>query len=201
MQEKKYNTTKLINKSLDNLTNNIVFDKNLDDKSIMYSLFAIITLDIMANKEDLVEKDIENKYTNLMSDNTIDNIYERLHINKENYNMNESTFFAKLRGTIAHGQYYIENDKIVLNIQTGNNEYKECDVLLDDFINYYCELTDFIDGRINEKKFVIYEMFNKNEDTLTTLSSNDKCIQEYLNGIIFKKITFSKISNENLLKQ
>ena len=201
MQEKKYNTTKLINKSLDNLTNNIVFDKNLDDKSIMYSLFAIITLDIMANKEDLVEKDIENKYTNLMSDNTIDNIYERLHINKENYNMNESTFFAKLRGTIAHGQYYIENDKIVLNIQTGNNEYKECDVLLDDFINYYCELTDFIDGRINEKKFVIYEMFNKNEDTLTTLSSNDKCIKEYLNGIIFKKITFSKISNENLLTQ
>ena len=44
MQEKKYNTTKLINKSLDNLTNNIVFDKNLDDKSMMYSLFAIITL-------------------------------------------------------------------------------------------------------------------------------------------------------------
>lgn len=180
MQEKKYNTTKLINKSLDNLTNNIVFDKNLDDKSIMYSLFAIITLDIMANKEDLVEKDIENKYTNLMSDNTIDNTYERLHINKENYNMNESTFFAKLRGTIAHGQYYIENDKIVLNIQTGNNEYKECDVLFDDFINYYCELTDFIDGRINEKKFVRYEMFNKNEDTLTTLSSNDKCIKDYL---------------------
>ena len=71
-------------------------------------------------------------------------------------------------------------DKIVLNIQTGNNEYKECDVLFDDFINYYCELTDFIDGRINEKKFVRYEMFNKNEDTLTTLSSNDKCIKDYL---------------------
>lgn len=195
----KYNTTLLINESINLFANNLVYNKKLDEKSIKYSLFAILVLDIMANKEELVEKDFENQYNNLMSDNTIDNIYNRLNVNKEEYNMNESTFFAKLRGTIAHGKYYIKDDRLILNIEINSKNKKECSVLLDDFIDYYCELTDFIDGRIDKNKFEIYEVFNKNEDTLTTLSSDEKCIREYLNGIILKKITFSKIDKENLL--
>ena len=141
---KKIDSMTLIYNSLKEVFDGFIALDSVEKERIFYALFGIIVLDIIYNKETMVKNTTGINYESLMSDEELENIL--LYIKDYNYT-NGATLFATIRNKLAHGDYYLDNEYIIFNI--NNNKVK---VFLEDFVGFYIHLTDTVQCRFKGKK-------------------------------------------------
>ena len=142
--------------SLVDLLHNILIGTKINKDDIYNSLFGIIILDLIINKETMVKNKEGIVYESLMSDDQLENILNYLDIENIDENTNGATIYATIRNKLAHGDYFIDSDYLVFN--TSN---QKCRVLIKDFVEYYIGLTKKIKCRYKENKFIKHQIADK----------------------------------------
>ena len=129
MEGKKINSIYTIYNSLVDLLHNILIGTEINEQSIFYSLFGIIVLDLVINKEDMVKNTEGIIYESKMSDNQLEDILNYLNIENIDKDNNGASIYATIRNKLAHGDYYLDKDYIMFNVND-----KTCKVILKDFV-------------------------------------------------------------------
>ena len=142
MEENRINTSTKMERSLVKLLNNILFQSKIEEEDFINSLFGIIVIDILLNKEKMVENVGDITYESKMSDDQLEEIFSFLDIENMKVDQNGATVFATIRNKLAHGDYYLKDKNIIFRIND-----KDVSVSLYLFINYYMLLTDCLSQR------------------------------------------------------
>ena len=193
MEEKRINTSIKINNSLMNLFNNIFFGTELNREDIINSLFGIVVLDLLINKESMVENITDVDYESKMSDTQLENILLYLDIENIDEDKNGATIFASIRNKLAHGDYYLKNDNIYFRIND-----KDCKVNLYQFLNYYFTLTNGLNYRFKGKKYIKYQMVNKSFSNVDSIIKTDKDIYNFLRSLSLNEYIFKRKDGKEL---
>ena len=148
MERNRINSMYTVYNSLVELLHNILIGTKISKEEIFYSLFGIIVLDLIINKEDMVKNKEGIIYESLMSDNQLEDILCYLDIENIDKNNNGASIYATIRNKLAHGDYYLDKNYIIFNIND-----KECKVLLKQFVYYYLNLSKNLKCRFKENRF------------------------------------------------
>ena len=193
MQDKKINSVYIIYKSLATLFHNMLIGSKINKEELFYSLFGIIVIDLIINKEEMVVNKEGITYESLMSDTQLEEILLYLNIENIDNNTNGASIYATIRNKLAHGDYYLENEYIIFNI---NN--KECKVILEDFINYYLKLTESLKCRYKGKKYRKNKLVNKSLGKFEELLTTREDILEFLKFLTFKEFILKRNDDKEL---
>lgn len=193
MEKKKINSIYTIYNSLIDLLHNILIDTEITKDEIFYSLFGIIVLDLIFNKEDMVKNKEGITYESVMSDTLLEDMLKHLNIENIDKNNNGASIYATIRNKLAHGDYYLDNNNIVFNV---NN--KECKVLIEDFVRYYMELTNILKCRYKENKFVKNQLIDNSIGKFSKLIETREEVLEYLKFLKYKEFILRRKDNKIL---
>lgn len=88
------------------------------------TLLSLISLNLIYKKEDIIENQENLEYDSKLYDFVLDDYLAIIGVkNKDEYKIgnfkskHSSTIFAKIRNKLAHGDFYVEDRKIYLNIE------------------------------------------------------------------------------------
>ena len=193
MEQKKINSIFTVYNSLVDLLHNILIQTPIIKEEIFYSLFGVIVLDLIINKETMVKNKEGIIYESLMSDDQLENILLYLDIENIDKDNNGASIYATIRNKLAHGDYYLDNNYIVFNI---NN--KECKILLKHFVYYYIVLTDKLKCRFKENKFLRHHLVDKSIGKFHKILRTRNDILEYLKYLSYKEFIFKRNDNKEL---
>lgn len=193
MEENRINTSTKMERSLVKLLNNILFQSKIEEEDFINSLFGIIVIDILLNKEKMVENVGDITYESKMSDDQLEEIFSFLDIENMKVDQNGATVFATIRNKLAHGDYYLKDKNIIFRIND-----KDVSVSLYLFINYYMLLTDCLSQRFKEKKYTKYQLTDKSGMFINKMLETDKDIKDFLKSISLKKMTLRRKDGQEL---
>lgn len=191
--EKKINSIYTTYNSLINLLHNILIENKTTKEDIFYSLFGIIVLDLIFNKEDMVKNKEGIIYESIMSDNLLEDMLKHLNIENIDKKNNGASIYATIRNKLAHGDYFLDNNEIIFNV---NN--KKCKVSIENFVNYYMELTNILKCRYNENKFVKHQLIDSSIGKFNKLIETREEVLEYLKFLKYKEFILRRKDNKNL---
>ena len=190
---KKIDSMTLIYNSLKEVFDGFIALDSVEKERIFYALFGIIVLDIIYNKETMVKNTTGINYESLMSDEELENIL--LYIKDYNYT-NGATLFATIRNKLAHGDYYLDNEYIIFNI--NNNKVK---VFLEDFVGFYIDLTDTVQCRFKGKKYKKIRLLGTAMNQFDYLILNDLDLEKLLKHYTLKEYTLKRKDGKQLTTQ
>lgn len=193
MEENRINTSTKMERSLVKLLNNILFQSKIEEEDFINSLFGIIVIDILLNKEKMVENVGDITYESKMSDDQLEEIFSFLDIENMKVDQNGATVFATIRNKLAHGDYYLKDKNIIFRIND-----KDVSVSLYLFINYYMLLTDCLSQRFKEKKYTKYQLTDKSGMFINKMLETDEDIKDFLKSISLKKMTLRRKDGQEL---
>lgn len=193
MEEKKIESIYKIYNSLVNLLHNILIDETLTEDDVFYSLFGIVVLDIIFNKEDMVINTEGIVYESKMSDSQLEDILSYIEIENIDKSNNGASIYAIIRNKLAHGDYYLDNMNIIFNVND-----KKCSVEIKKFINYYLKLTVNLRYRYKDKKFIKEQLVNKSGGKFNKLLETKEEILDYLKFLTYKEFIFKRKDNKEL---
>ena len=190
---KKIDSMTLIYNSLKEVFDGFIALDSVEKERIFYALFGIIVLDIIYNKETMVKNTTGINYESLMSDEELENIL--LYIKDYNYT-NGATLFATIRNKLAHGDYYLDNEYIIFNI--NNNKVK---VFLEDFVGFYIDLTDTVQCRFKGEKYKKIRLLGTAMNQFDNLILNELDLEKLLKHYTLKEYTLKRKDGKQLPTQ
>lgn len=170
-------------------------DDKLNRERVINALIAMVSLDIIYNKEKMVEKKEALNYESKMSDEALEELLAlfNLHNDKELFN-DGATLFAFVRNKIAHGDFSIDIDKNRLILQKDG---KDAFIDVDIFINHYISITSTLNVRLKNKEFNKSLLWNKSK-TLDKPVTTDKELEQLLSLMRVKKYSFRRKDGKEL---
>lgn len=196
MEEKRIESVVKIYNSLVTLLHNILIEEKIDKEQVFYSLFGIIVLELIINKEDVVKLKEGIIYESVMSDDMLENILMYLKIENIDESLNGATIYSIIRNKLAHGDFYLDGEYLVFNVND-----KDCKVLLKQFVYYYIKLMYRLNCRIKTKEYRKERLSDRALGKFNKIIRSDKDIDKFLNLLSYKEFTFRRLDNKELLTE
>ena len=172
-------------------------NNNITMDDIKYALMSLVFLDVLYNKETMIETDEEANYSSKMSDNFLDDMFEIMNMTDENQNISKledgATFLAVIRNKIAHGDYYIDGDDMVFlkeNDEIRINFFK--------FISFYAPLVNVLDARISEKSYTKTFLVNKGSLVIKEPINSVRELESFLSLLKLKSYNLRRLDDQKL---
>lgn len=164
---------------------------------IKYALMSLVFLDVLYNKETMIETDKEANYSSKMSDNFLEDMFAIMNITDENQNISKledgATFLAIIRNKIAHGDYYIDGDDLVFlkeNDEIRINFFK--------FISFYAPLVNVLDARIIDKSYTKTYLLNKGNLVVKEPITTNRQLESFLSLLKLKSYNLRRLDDKPL---
>ena len=174
----------------------IDLNEKIDHRQLKYALLSVVILDLIYNKEKLVEKKEGLIYESKMSDNGLKNMKNIL-INEEDKDIFEDwpILLSFIRNKLAHGDYIIDDENNNLCLK---KEDRDILINIDKFIDICIDLSKSMSYRIKENKFSKFLIIDKNKNKFDHQIKTDSDFEKYISFIRLKTYNIRRKDGKKL---